>query len=139
MELEKEAGRNCLFCEKPEKKYRPSKGIEFVCSRCTGRFVEMSQDSLGEGILYLELNKANFCLLGDYTVIDNKIKALNMFIEEEHHAPINPKARKRHIGKHLDRRGNLKADRFDKIAARGVTKQRKVPVFESEPEQPTVS
>ena len=132
MEIGKEAGMTCLFCEHPERK--PPKDTEFVCSRCTGRFVEMSQDALKDGIDYLEVNKANFCLLVDYTVIDNKIKALKMFVEEEQHAPVNPKARKRHIGKHLDRRGDLKANRFDKIAARGIAKQRRVPVFEGEPE-----
>ena len=36
----------CLFCEMPEKKYKPPKGTDFVCSHCVMTFLGAEQDYL---------------------------------------------------------------------------------------------
>jgi hypothetical protein len=36
----------CLYCEKPERNYKPSKGVDFICSRCVMAFLSADQDYL---------------------------------------------------------------------------------------------
>ena len=78
---------SCLFCEMPEatenRKYKPPKDSEYVCGRCTDRFSRMSQDALKDGIKYLENNKETLCVF-NFEIIENKIKAINMFVREEY-------------------------------------------------------
>ena len=75
-------GVTCLFCEMPEQSAYKPEG-EFVCSKCSVRFVEMSQDALKQIIEYLKANREKLCLF-NFEAIDNKIKALEIFIGEEH-------------------------------------------------------
>ena len=75
-------GAVCLFCEMPEQSKCKPEG-EFVCSRCAVRFVEMTQDELKQGVEYLKANREKLCLF-NFEAIDNKIKALEIFIGEEH-------------------------------------------------------
>ena len=49
------------------------------------------------------------------------------------------KIHRRDTGKHFNRRGDLKADRLNKIAARGNAKQGRFSVSEDKPQQPAVS
>ena len=93
----------CLFCEHPEKGYTPPKGVEFVCSKCVNRFCDMERKWLKTSILWLEESKERLCLLGDYTVVDNKIKALKMFLEDINEQR-RPKTKK--FGTGIDRKGN---------------------------------
>ena len=74
----------CLFCEVPETgEYKPPKGIEYVCSDCTQHFINMSQDTLKDGIKFLENNKETLCVF-NFEIIENKIKAINMFVGEDY-------------------------------------------------------
>ena len=74
----------CLFCELPETgKYKSPKDTEYVCSDCTQLFIRMSQDTLRGGINFLEDNKEKLCVF-NFEIIENKIKALKMFVGEEH-------------------------------------------------------
>ena len=124
----KEAGMNCLFCEKPETNYKPQGS--FVCSRCVQTFLAADQDYL-KWVHDLAIKNS----------MTGKAWAIESFLipEEEDGKQVNSKSRTRDVRKHFDRRGNLKADRFDKIAARGFAKSRRLSIFEGEPEQPTVS
>jgi hypothetical protein len=36
----------CLFCEKPEERYKPPKSADFICSRCVMAFSGADQDYL---------------------------------------------------------------------------------------------
>jgi hypothetical protein len=36
----------CLFCGKPEKGYRPSKSVDFICSRCVQFLLSADQGEL---------------------------------------------------------------------------------------------
>ena len=36
----------CLFCGKPEKGYKPSKSVDFICSRCVQLFLAADQGQL---------------------------------------------------------------------------------------------
>ena len=75
---------NCLFCEWPETgNYKPPKGSVYVCSNCTQLFIRMSQDTLKGGINFLEENIEKLCVF-NFGIIENKIKALKMFVGEEH-------------------------------------------------------
>ena len=75
---------DCLFCEIPEAgEYKSPKGTEYVCSDCTQHFINMSQDNLKDGIKFLENNKETLCVF-NFEIIENKIKAINMFVGEEH-------------------------------------------------------
>ena len=74
----------CLFCGLPETgKYKPPKDTEYVCSDCTQLFIRMSQDTLKGGINFLEDNKEKLCVF-NFEIIENKIRALKMFVGEEH-------------------------------------------------------
>ena len=74
----------CLFCNLPETgKYKLPKDIEYVCGDCTQLFIRMSQDTLKGSINFLEDNKEKLCVF-NFEIIENKIKALKMFVEEEH-------------------------------------------------------
>ena len=52
---------------------------------------------------------------------------------------VHGKIHRRDTGKHFNRRGDLKADRLNKIAARGNAKQGRFSVSEDKPQQPAVS
>jgi hypothetical protein len=36
----------CLFCGRPEKGYKPSKSVDFICSRCVQFFLAADQGQL---------------------------------------------------------------------------------------------
>jgi hypothetical protein len=36
----------CLFCGRPEKGYKPSKSVDFICSRCVQLLLSADQDEL---------------------------------------------------------------------------------------------
>jgi hypothetical protein len=36
----------CLFCGRPEKGYKPSKSVDFICSRCVQLLLEADQGQL---------------------------------------------------------------------------------------------
>ena len=55
---------------------------EFVCSKCTIRFAEMAQTELKQGIDFLKANREKFCLF-NFQAIDDKIKAVEMFLEDD--------------------------------------------------------
>jgi len=59
--------------------------------------------------------------------------------EENSGKQINRKSRTRDIGKHFNLRGDSKADRLNKIAARGNAKQRRLSVFENKSQEPPLS
>jgi hypothetical protein len=65
----------------------------------------------------------------------DKARAIESFIlpEDTDGKQFNPKSRTRDVGKHFDRRGNLKADRLEKVTTRSIAKQRRLSIFEGEP------
>jgi len=120
----------CLFCEKPEERYKPPKSADFICSRCVMAFSGAEQDYL-QWVHDLAVKNS----------MTDKAKAIRTFLlpEETDGKQFNPKSRTRDIGKHFDRRGNLKTDRFEKITTRSIAKQRRFSIFEGEPKQPALS
>ena len=40
----------CLFCGKPEKGYKPSKSVDFICSRCVQLLLAADQGRAYAGI-----------------------------------------------------------------------------------------
>jgi hypothetical protein len=71
----------------------------------------------------------------------DKARAIESFIlpEENNGKQINPKSRTRDTAKHFNRRGDLKADRLNKIATRGNAKQGRFSVSEDKSQQPSLS
>ena len=121
----------CQFCEKPEgRKYKPARGVDFICSRCVMAFSGAEQD-------YLQWVH-NQAVKNSMT---NKAKAIRTFIlpEGDDGKQFNPKSRTRDVRKCFDRRGNLKADRLKKVTTRSIAKQRRFSIFEGEPKQPALS
>jgi len=120
----------CLYCEKPEKNYKPLRGTGFICSRCLMAFLSADQDYL-KWVYELAIKNS----------MPAKARAIESFIlpEETDGKQFNPKSRTRNIGKRLNRRGNSKADRLDKITTRIIAKQRKIPISEGEHQQPSLS
>jgi hypothetical protein len=115
----------CIFCEITETKgYKPPRGVDFICSRCVLAFLGAEQDYLKW--VYDQAVKNS---------MTNKAKAIRTFIlpEEIDGKQFNPKSRTRDIGKHFNRRGNLKADRLEKVTTRSIAKQRRLSIFEGEP------
>jgi hypothetical protein len=120
----------CLFCEKPEKNFKPARGVDFVCSHCVMAFLSSDQD-------YLKW-------VHDQAIknsMPDKARAIESFIIKEvvDGKQFNPKSRKRHARKYFNRRGNSKADRLEKITTRSIAKQRKVSISEGERKQPALS
>jgi hypothetical protein len=62
-------------------------------------------------------------------------KIIQFYKEGKEHGKI----RRRDAGKHFNRRGDLKADRLNKIATRGNAKQRRFSVSENKSQQSAVS
>ena len=99
-------GPTCIFCEMPEQSdYKPEG--EFVCSKCSVRLVEMSQDELKQGIDYLKTKREKLCLF-NFQAIDNKIKALEIFIREEHE-------QRKPIERNFNRERAFRPNRIEKI------------------------
>ena len=67
--------------------------------------------------------------------LDNCQKIIQFYEEGKQHGKI----RRRDTGKHFNRRGDLKADRLNKIATRGNAKQGRLSVSEDKSQQPAVS
>ena len=120
----------CLFCEMPEKKYKPSRDVDFICSHCGMAFLSADQDYL-KWVHDLAIKNS----------MTDKARAIESFIlpEGADGKQVNPKSRTRHIRKRLNRRGNSKADRLEKITTRGITKQGRFSVSEDKPQQPPLS
>jgi hypothetical protein len=76
----------CLYCEKPERNYKPSKGVDFICSRCVMAFLSADQD-------YLKW-------VHDRAIknsMPDKARAIESFIlPEETDGSIKPKKHERH-------------------------------------------
>ena len=112
----------CLFCEMPETgEYKPPKGAEYVCSACTQHFINMSQDTLKDGIKFLENNKETLCVF-NFEIIENKIKAINMFVREEY----EQRKPTRYNQRIADGKGTAGAIR-DKKRISGLSQKRKAP------------
>jgi hypothetical protein len=62
-------------------------------------------------------------------------KIIQFYLEGKEHGKI----RRRDTGKHFNRRGDLKADRLNKITTRGIAKQRRLSVSEDKSQQPPLS
>ena len=121
-------GAVCLYCEKPEGRgYKPPKGVDFTCSRCVMAFLGADQDYL-KWLYDLAIKNS----------MPDKARAIKSFIIKEvvDGKQLNPKSRTRHVGKRLNRRGNSKADRLEKISTRGTAKQRRLSVSEDKSQQP---
>ena len=62
----------CLFCNEPEKNYKPDSGIEFICGKCVQSFLMADQDALKRAhAKAIEL------------VCPRKAKAIESFLKEE--------------------------------------------------------
>lgn len=83
----------CLYCEKPEgRKYKPTKGVCFICSTCVQTFLATDQDYL----------KWVHDLAGKNSMTD-KARAIKMFVVPEgYNESIRPKPKKH--GRHTDRK-----------------------------------
>ena len=76
----------CLFCEMPEERYKPPKGVDFTCSRCEMAFLSADQDYLKW--VYDQAIKNS---------IPDKARAIESFIlPEETDGSIKPKKHERH-------------------------------------------
>jgi hypothetical protein len=79
----------CLFCNESEESYKPSKDIDFVCSRCVLILANASQEDLKKAY-----QKA---LYGGYL---RKVSALESFIiPEEKYGKRSTKSVKRNINR----------------------------------------
>ena len=115
---------SCLFCEMSEtREYKPPRGDEYVCSDCTQHFINMSQDTLKEGITFLENNKETLCVF-NFETIENKIKAINMFVQEEY----EQRKPTRYDQRIDNRKGTAGAIRHKKRIA-GLSQEGKAPSF----------
>ena len=63
---------NCLFCDGIEKDYKPSKGIDYICSSCVLLLADVNQDDL----------KRTYAK-ADAKGLKNKASALKSFIIED--------------------------------------------------------
>ena len=80
----------CLFCNKPEKNYKPQVGIDFICSSCVQLLLGATQDDL-------KRSHAKAISKGH----TNKARAIETFIIEEEHGQRKPKTKK--CGRYFNR------------------------------------
>jgi len=118
----------CLFCSREE--YEAPRETDYICSGCVQTLLSISQDKLRRGRA-LAVEKG----------YPHKAAAMESFLipEGQNGKQFNSKRKSRHVGKHFERRGNTKANRFKKITARGLAKQTRLSVPEDQQELSTVS
>ena len=63
---------NCLFCDSQEKNYKPTKGIDYICSSCVLLLADANQDDLKWAYVKAEAKG-----------LKNKVLALKSFIIED--------------------------------------------------------
>ena len=63
---------NCLFCNDIEKDYKPTKGIDYICSSCVLLLADANQDDLKRA--YVKAVEKGY---------ENKVSALKSFIVED--------------------------------------------------------
>jgi hypothetical protein len=103
----------CLFCQKPDKSYKPGRGVEFVCSICV---IVLAGTEQGE--LKLAYKKAK------ELVSMRQMRALESFIEEETDEQIRP-----NIKSLSNRKRNSRVFRAKKRTTRRVKKKERIAVY----------
>ena len=63
---------NCLFCDGMEKDYKPTKGVDYICSSCVLLLANADQDDLKRAYVKASVKG-----------LKNKVSALKSFIDED--------------------------------------------------------
>ena len=86
----------CLFCHCPEKKYKPSQYVEFVCSRCVLLLASADEENLRRGLAKAEEKG-----------LLNKVSVIKSFIIEDQN---NDRKTKKHQ-RNMERKRPVRAAR----------------------------
>ena len=102
-------GLICLFCNKPEKNYRPETGIDFICSSC----VQLLSDAD-----HADLKRAHVKAIEKGYL--SKARAIESFIKEEEHGQRKPKSKIDRRGRYSNRKRIIRPARIKKKQAKRV-------------------
>lgn len=65
---------SCLFCNCPERSYKPSPDVEYICSSCVQLLLQATKEDLQRALAKAEEME-----------LENKVLALKSFIVEDEH------------------------------------------------------